>query len=261
MLQACLNGKRGKDFHPAVPCNIAELVEDALAATQAGADELHIHPRDKAGQESLHPQDIEDTIRAIRQRVPGVPIGVSTGWWIAPGGRARQDLIRQWQKLPPEARPDYISVNIGEEDAPEIIAHARALGIGVEAGLSTPQDATRFIAMPAARGCMRVLIEVAEQDIIDALLTTRAIATIVVGAQIHLPSLLHGYEQTMWQVYRAAVALGLDQRIGLEDGALLASGERAASNAQMIRAAKELAAAHAGLQTGEHPPGMVSAAE
>ncbi len=243
MLQACLNGSHTKDYHLAVPCTVEELVRDAQAAALAGATDLHIHPRDKAGQESLHPRDIEETLRAIRLQVPGVPIGVSTGWWITPGGWARQDHIREWRELPPEGRPDYVSVNMGEEDAPEVIARVRELGIGIEAGLTTPQEAARFAAMPNAHNCMRVLIELPEQDIVDALLNARAIAAIVVGAHIQLPRLLHGYDKTMWPIYRAAVSLGLETRIGLEDGLLLPSGERAENNAEMIRAAVKLSEA------------------
>ena len=52
---------------------------------------------------------------------------------------------------------------------------------------------------------------------------------------------LHGYEATKWLLYREALALGLDARIGLEDGAQLPSGERAADNAALIGAARQMA--------------------
>src|SRR5206468_3866724 len=80
---------------------------------------LHVHPRDAAGRESLEQGDIAAALDAIRAQVPGVPVGVSTGWWIAPGGRARQAPIAAWRVL-----PDYVSVNLVEADAPEIIALA-----------------------------------------------------------------------------------------------------------------------------------------
>ena len=70
--------------------------------------------------------------RPSRPSVPGIPVGLSTGWWIAPQGRARQQQIRAWQTL-----PDYVSVNLIEEDAAEIIDLALQKGIGVEAGLSS----------------------------------------------------------------------------------------------------------------------------
>ena len=144
MLQACLNGKRGPDFHPAVPRTPQELANDARRVVEAGARELHIHPRDSAGRESLAPGDIGEALLAIRAAVPGIPAGVSTGWWIAPGRMARQADIRGWRVL-----PDYVSVNLSEDDAPDIIAIAFEKRIGVEAGLSSARDAERLAAPPS----------------------------------------------------------------------------------------------------------------
>ena len=57
MLQACLNGNRDKVFHGATPLTPRELAVDARAVVEAGAEQLHIHPRDAEGRESLHPDD------------------------------------------------------------------------------------------------------------------------------------------------------------------------------------------------------------
>jgi uncharacterized protein (DUF849 family) len=46
----------------------------------------------------------------------------------------------------------------------------------------------------------------------------------------------------MWDFYREALAVGLDARIGLEDGKQLPSGAIAEGNAALIRAARALAA-------------------
>src|SRR4051812_20786309 len=100
MLQACLNGGRNKSFHVATPLTPLELAADARAVVDAGAQQLHIHSRDAAGRESLRPDDTTRAVEAIRASAPGIPIGVSTGWWIAPRGRARQEHIRAWQVLP-----------------------------------------------------------------------------------------------------------------------------------------------------------------
>src|SRR5437764_7500931 len=116
MLQACLNGGRGKGFHAATPLTPRELAADARAVVDAGAGQLHIHARDTEGRESLHPDDTARALDAIRASVPGIAVGLSTGWWIAPRGRARQQQIRAWQVL-----PDYVSVNLIEEDAGEVI--------------------------------------------------------------------------------------------------------------------------------------------
>jgi uncharacterized protein (DUF849 family) len=236
MLQACLNGNRDTAFHPAVPRTPDELARDAKAVVAAGADALHVHPRDAAGRESVQPADIAAALAAIRASVPGTPVGVSTGWWIAPGGRARQAPIAAWQVL-----PDYVSVNLIEEDAPEVIALALGKGIGVEAGLWSLADAERFVALADAPRCLRTLLEINEQDVAEAMAAAEGIRAVLARAGLGLPSMLHGYEATKWRLYRAALGRGLDTRIGLEDGKHLPSGAVAESNEALIRVASDLA--------------------
>lgn len=232
MLQGCLNGLRAKGFHPALPCSPEELARDAASAVKAGADELHVHPRDEDGVESLRPDHVAAALAAIRKSVPGVPVGLSTHWDIPPGDRARQEPIREWTLL-----PDYVSVNLIEEDAPEIIALVLGKGIGVEAGLWSAADAERFVALPDARRCLRVLVEINEQDAEEGLRVAAGITGILDRAGLKLPILLHGSDATVWPLYREALARGFDRRIGLEDGDLLPSGERAGDNADLLGAA------------------------
>ena len=123
---------------------------DARAVVDAGAQQLHIHSRDAAGRESLHPDDTARAIEAIRASVPGIAVGVSTGWWIAPRGHARQQQIRAWQVL-----PDYVSINLIEEDATEVIDLVLEKGIGVEADhrpASTPKNSWPIPAPATAFG-------------------------------------------------------------------------------------------------------------
>ncbi|CAA9322942.1 MAG: hypothetical protein AVDCRST_MAG90-1152, partial [uncultured Microvirga sp.] len=196
MLQACLNGRRTTAFHPAVPLSPDELARDARAVAAAGADQLHIHPRGANGRESLDSAVIAAALDAVRAAAPGVPVGVSTGWWIGPGGLARQDAIRDWR-----IRPDYVSVNLNEADAPDIIRLANGMGIGVEAGLWTATDAERFVGLPEAPRCLRALIEIQEQEISAALRVTDDILGRLAGAGLALPVLLHGADAMMWPLY------------------------------------------------------------
>lgn len=235
MLQACLNGSRTRDFHAATPFSPDELASDARAVIAAGADELHIHVRSSDGKESLHPDDVTATLAAVRTSVPGVAVGLSTGWWIPPKGRARQDHIKAWTAL-----PDYVSINLIEEDSSDVIALVLSKGIGVEAGIWSVADAEKFIADPNARACLRVLIEINEEDFSAGLAAARGIIGVLDRDGIHLPRLLHGRDATMWPFYAEALRLSLDRRIGLEDGKQLPSGIDADSNAALIRAAAAL---------------------
>src|SRR5262245_23320266 len=174
MLQACLNGGRAADFHPALPLSADQLAADAKAVIAAGAEQIHLHVRGSDGKESLHPDDVARTLAAVRATVPGVPLGFSTGWWIPPKGRARQAHIRAWQAV-----PDYVSINLIEEDSAEVIELALSKGIGVEAGIWSPADAGKFIAHPAASRCLRVLIEINEQELAAGLEAYRGIMAIL----------------------------------------------------------------------------------
>ena len=237
MLQACLNGGRSRDHHPALPLSADELASDAKSVIADGAEQIHLHVRGADGKESLHPDDVARTLAAVRSAVPGVPLGLSTGWWIPPKGRARQEHIRAWQSL-----PDYVSINLIEEDSAEVIDLALSKGIGVEAGIWSPADAQKFIVHPSANRCLRVLIEINEQDLAAGRDAYRAVMTILDRAGIRLPRLLHGLDATMWDFYREALAQNLDGRIGLEDGKHLPSGLVAEDNAALIHAARALIA-------------------
>jgi uncharacterized protein (DUF849 family) len=232
MLQACLNGARLRSAHPAVPLTAEELARDAAAVVRAGARELHVHPRGADGAESLEARDIAAALHAISLAAPGTPVGVSTRSPIRPGGRARHALMRAWSAL-----PDYVSVNLIEEDAPEVIALMTAMEVRVEAGLWSPADAARFVALPDPGACLRVLIEINEQNLADGLKALEGVMDILDSSGSTLPRLLHGCDATMWPLYREALRRGLDARIGFEDGLDLPNGERAADNAALIAAA------------------------
>lgn len=232
MLQACLNGARGHDYNPAVPVTPEALARDAAACLKAGATEFHIHPRDAGGLESFAADDIDAALKAVRAAVPGVPVGISTREGIMADPAARQRVFSAW-----EALPDYVSVNLSEVDAPEVIRLMLQRGIGIEAGLATASDAKRYVALPEAASCLRVLIEIEEQESAAALRVAHGIISVLAGAGSKLPRQLHGFDASTWVMHAEALRLGLDQRIGFEDGGFLPDGRKAQSNAELIAAA------------------------
>jgi len=235
MLQACLNGGRSKAEAAGVPVTPAELADDAVAVRRAGAEQLHIHPRAASGAESLHPDDVAACLEAVCAAVPGMPLGVGTGAWIAPGGRERLALIRHWELL-----PDYASVNLGEEDAPEAMEILLARGVGIEAGIWSARDAERFVGLPQTGSCLRVLLEMISGNPGEAETEYRAAREILNAAGIELPILLHGEGASVWHMVRLAGFHGHDTRVGFEDGLALPDGSPAESNAQIVEAAMRL---------------------
>ena len=232
MLQACLNGARGRDFNHAVPLTPHELARDAAACRAVGANEFHLHPRNAKGAESFAAEDIAAALRAVRSSVPGAPIGISTREGIMADPAARQHAFQKWDVL-----PDYVSVNLSEADAPDVIRLMLKRGIGIEAGLATVADAERYVVLLEADACLRVLIEIDEQESAAAFRVAHDIIAVLDRAGSRLPRQLHGYDACKWALHAEALRLGLDQRIGLEDGKLLPDGRIAGSNSELIAAA------------------------
>ncbi|GMG81145.1 3-keto-5-aminohexanoate cleavage protein [Paralimibaculum aggregatum] len=235
MLQACLNGGRDPAEAATVPLTPEALARDALAARAAGAACLHIHPRDAGGAETLAAGPVGAALSAVRAAVPGMPVGVGTGDWIAPGGRARQAGMAAWA-----VQPDYASVNLNEPDAPEVIALLAAQGVATEAGIWDEADAARFLAEIDPAHCVRILVEMPDAAPAEALaLADRVLARLAAGGN-RLPVLLHGIGASTWAMIARAGELGLDTRIGFEDVTHLPDGSPAPDNAALVTAARRM---------------------
>jgi uncharacterized protein (DUF849 family) len=236
MLQACLNGARSRHDHPQVPQTPEELARDAARAVAQGGAELHVHPRDARGLETLDPDDTAAALIAIRRAVPGIPVGLSTREGIRTDASRGFDKMKAWRLL-----PDYVSVNLIENDAAQVIDLMLAKGVGVEAGLATAADARNFVTLATAKNCLRILVEIdLEKDVANALALADEMIGIIAQSQIDLPILLHGFDRTMWPLYRKSRQLGVDARLGFEDGLVLPDGTIAADNLAIITAATEL---------------------
>ena len=164
-----------------------------------------------------------------------MPVGVSTGHWISPGGAARLGEMRRW-----DVSPDYVSVNLFEPDALDVMALMDEMGIAVEAGLHGIADVERFVTRGPA-GCCRILIEIpADLSPRDACTLAGEMLALLDAAQNRLPVLLHGFDGNAWALVEMAAERGLDTRIGFEDTILMPDGTPAANNASLVRAAAEI---------------------
>ncbi|MER5479303.1 3-keto-5-aminohexanoate cleavage protein [Streptomyces sp. NPDC002734] len=236
MLQVCLNGARGRDECPHLPVTPAELATAARQAVDAGAVDIHLHPKDRHGQDTLDGSAVAAAVGAVRAAVPGVPVGVTTGAWATadPGTRAAQ--VRAWTLL-----PDHASVNFHEDGAVDVATALLDRGVGVEAGVwSGTSGARRFLAWSGAHRVLRVLAEITESAPHDAVRAAAGLLDELAPAAA--PVLLHGEDAAAWPVLRLAAARGLDTRIGLEDALLLPDGTPAPGNAALVRAAREVIA-------------------
>jgi uncharacterized protein (DUF849 family) len=179
---------------------------------------------------------VDATITALRERVPGTLIGISTGAWIERDDDRRLVMIDGWREL-----PDHASVNLNEPGAPAVIERLCRRGVGVEAGLASVVDAERLVRLGLGRLCLRVLIEIEEQRLAEAMSMADGILSVLALAELQKPILLHGFDATVWPFVERAARDGLSTRVGLEDGSAVRDGSVAPSNAELVRAAVQIA--------------------
>lgn len=234
-LQACLNGSRTARDHPAIPITPEALARDARAVRDAGANSLHIHPRDMRGRESLAAIDVGAALRAIRAVVPDMPIGISVGEWIAPGGAARLQPMRNWTEM-----PDFVAVDLNDPEANSIVGLMQARGVGIEASIRSRTAAMRFASTRMPRYCMRILLEVTSGNPVTARAEAEAMLATLPPPDKGLPIILHGERGSVWEIVRMAAERQLGARAGLEDGPDLPGGAVAANNAALVAAAARI---------------------
>jgi uncharacterized protein (DUF849 family) len=238
LIKACLNGGTTRDAHSSVPQTPSELATDAAAAVSAGAGAVHLHPRDSTGTETLEPDAVLAAVAAVRTAVPATPVGVTTGLWAAGGDPARRmSLVADWAGTD---RPDFASVNMSEPGADELAGLLANLGIAVEAGVWSADDADRLAASAFGHEVLRILIEPHEDAPDDAVALAAAIDAALDRHGFIAPRLHHGYGVATWSVLRAAVRIGRDIRVGLEDTVVLADGRPASGNRELVEAAVRL---------------------
>lgn len=234
MLKACLNGPRRRHEHRALPVTAAEIAADARRVVAAGADALHVHPKDGDGSDTLDAATVDAVVTAVRAVVPGVPVGVTTGAWSEPDPGRRVTAVGGWT-----VRPDFASVNWHEPGA-SLVAHALlGMGVGVEAGLWHADAVTSWLDWPARMRCLRVLLEVVDEQPADDGVAVELLDALAVRAD-GVPVLLHGEGRSCWPVFAEAVRRGLDARIGLEDTLTLPDGRLTESNTELVTAARAL---------------------
>ncbi|MFB8189057.1 3-keto-5-aminohexanoate cleavage protein [Microbacterium sp. NPDC055988] len=234
LLQACVNGARDPAEHPWLSLDEGVVADDAARAVAAGAREVHVHPKDAAGRDSLAADDVARWVAAVRQAAPGVPVGVTTGEWAEPDVERRLAAIESWTEL-----PDHASVNWHESGADEVAALLLRRGVVVEAGLWDAAGFEVWKRSPVRAQCLRVLIELPDEPAETVREHAEGMIAHVSLEEPELPVLLHGEEGSTWPLFDLAVELGLDARIGLEDTLLLPDGSTAPGNAALVRAAVE----------------------
>ncbi|MGB3482262.1 MAG: 3-keto-5-aminohexanoate cleavage protein [Mycobacterium sp.] len=231
-VKAAINGARTPDQHPNLPVSPDQLAAAAVEAQRAGALAVHLHPKTPDGVDSLLPDTVAAAVSAVRRSVPGLPLGVTTGFWALPDAGQRSAAIEAWEVL-----PDFASLNWHEPGSPELAEVLLSKGLGVEVGIFGVEAAASWAASDVAKRCMRVMIELGDDA--DAALADELLDQ-VRAANSPAPILLHGLDSSCWPLLEHAGARGVQTRIGMEDTLTLPDGAPAAGNADLVAAAVRL---------------------
>lgn len=229
IIKAALNGARNKDENPNVPVLTNEILQEAVAVIAAGAEQIHFHVRDKFGNETLDNDAVCEQLSALRNHLPNIQIGISTGEWIEPDFNKRKYLIKSWTVL-----PDFVSLNLSEPNFEEIAKILVDKGISIEAGLSNLDDAQKLVESGLYNRCFRFLIEPQEKSTAEALTHVLSIEKTLSKVHTNQRILLHGADSTVWDLISNAFEKKIDTRIGFEDTIYVEPNILAKSNCELI---------------------------
>lgn len=268
IIQASLNGVRGRQENPNIPFSPEEVAAEARRCTDAGASIIHVHARHADGRQSYQCEWYAEALAAIR-RETDVLINVTTA---REPERPVDDVVR-YLNGPPEP-VDAICLNAGP------IAVHRVGADGVR----------RTTVVPNSFADMQALLEVcrdrgiaAEPAVLDSGHLSTLVAMIDDGL-LPIPDqlllefssgygdgfqfmpasdrsysyardcladvlprcrvLAHGIDATAHSIARRAVADGAHVRIGFEDTVTLEDGSLARSSADLVARVADIGQAH-----------------
>jgi len=220
VLQACLNGSRTAEEHPALPLSPERLAEDAADVAALGVTSVHIHPRDVIGRQTLVGPEVATTIATVRAAVPGIEISASTN---VEGPRAT--LIASWAPLA-AGRPDVASVHVGADGWLDVVEALHRVNIGVELVISS-LESVRLLT--DVGHIARLTVTATRSNAEDLLRLTEPLG---------LPILLHGKDDEAWLVLDYAGRLEHSARMGLADTLKLPNGRQARNNVELVALAR-----------------------
>lgn len=235
LIKIALNGARPKEQNKFIPQKLSEIEEEVRLLFENGNKVFHIHCYDENGSESLKPNDVNNLVSVVKNISPDIQIGISSGDWIEPDLEKRKECIKTWEKV-----PDFISVNMIEDDAIEISKLLLSKGVEIEAGLNEKKAAEIFVKSNLVKDCIRVLIEPEPEELVPATKTINEIEDVLNEHEVNIPRLLHGFNSAAWELLKEAKRRGYDGRIGMEDTIYTDSREMVTSNLELIKYAKKI---------------------
>lgn len=254
IISAALTGAVTTKKHcPAIPYTPVEIAEEAKRAYDAGAAIVHIHARTDDGMPSWDPATFARIKEEVRARCP-VLINWSTG--------GAGPMTSRVEHL--ESKPEIAALNMGsmnyakwradkkdfafkfvfENSFDDIIAFARAIR---DAGAKAEMECfdTGHVHSHTVLEDLGLIDEPYHFSFIMGVLggipaSARHLAFQAQNVPAGSRWKVIGISRDQWPLCMAALSLGGDVRVGLEDNFYLPSGEMASSNGALVEAAAEM---------------------
>jgi uncharacterized protein (DUF849 family) len=250
-----------RDQCPAIPYTPAEYAAEARRAVDAGASMIHIHARTPDGTPSFEIADFRAITQAILDEVGDVVINYSTGAI----GVTIEKRIAYLEAL----RPDVAALNMGSMNYAKYSEKRRAFVFEwvFENSFSTIIQLIEVMNRLGIRpehecfdsGHVANLDPLLDMGLLDNPLQISMVMGVVGGIRPTPRNLAHMADQIpggpdgphnwgliaigreQWTLVPAALSLGGNVRVGLEDNFYLPDGTMARSNGDLIDAARRLA--------------------
>lgn len=241
---------------PAIPYTPVEIAEEARRSVEAGASIVHIHARQDNGMPAYDVDTYRRIDEAVRQRCPGVIINYSTG----AVGVSREDRVAHVSAL----KPDMAALNMGSMNY--AIYSRKKKTFYHDHVFANPFSDIRFFLEAMNEAGTRPEMECFDsghinnaQPLIDlGLLRPPYQFSLIMGVLGGIPAstrnLVHqvdslppdsfwqviGISLKQWPLVAAAVTMGGNVRVGLEDNLYLSQDELASSNGELVAKAAEM---------------------
>lgn len=241
---------------PAIPYTPEEYAEEARRAYEAGAAMVHIHARERDGTPSFRKETYAEIRDAILERCPDIVINFSTG---AVGVPLEQRVHHIRDLKPDVGAPNMGSMNYAKYNPrrksfvfdfvfanpfPEIIYQLEVMR---DAGVLPELECfdTGHVSSVHPLIDMGLLRPPYHFSLIMGVLGGIAATA---ANLVHQVSLLPedsnweviGIGRDQWRMCAAALSMGGDVRVGLEDNFYLPDGRMAASNGELCEAAERM---------------------
>ncbi|MDQ3586880.1 MAG: 3-keto-5-aminohexanoate cleavage protein [Actinomycetota bacterium] len=249
-----------RDQCPAIPYTPQEYAAEARRSVDEGGSMIHIHARTTDGVPSYETEDFRAITEAIRAEVDDVIVNYSTGAMGVPVEKRLQYLR--------ELRPDVAALNMGSMNYAKYSRKRKGFVFDTvfENSFDTIIEflyAMNELGIKAEHECFDAghvanLDPLIDMGLLSEPLQISCVMGVTGGIRPNARNLAHMAEQVpggpegpnnwgvigvsrpQWMLVAAALTLGGNLRVGLEDNFYLPNGEMARSNGDLIAKARQM---------------------